>query len=63
MADDVMGKGGHTKADEYDREHGTYDGAIHEMPDDTRLTTGVMPKAPDPTPFKVGDQTPSSRSG
>lgn len=50
-----------TKAQEYDAQHGTYKDNIHELPEDTKLPTGQMPKAPDPKPFVLGGQAPGGR--
>jgi hypothetical protein len=43
-----------SKVAEYDRQHGTYKPALTNEPEDVRFPTGAMPKAPDPSPFKVG---------
>lgn len=50
-----------TKVEDYDSKHGSYKDTIHELPEDTKLPTGQMPKAPDPTPFKLGSMAPGTR--
>ena len=37
--------------DSYD---GKYKDAVESLPEDVRLPTGQMPKAPDPSPFTLG---------
>ena len=39
--------------DPYDALPGKYDDAVYRMPDDQRLPTGALPKAPDPSPFTI----------
>jgi len=45
----------------HDAEHGTYKDSADDMPVEQRLPTADMPKAPDPSPFKVGPMTTGGR--
>lgn len=46
--------------DKYDANHGKYKDNAENLPEDTKLPTGNMPKAPDPSPFKMGPTGGSS---
>ena len=41
--------------DSYDKRYGTYKDAIQDTPVEERLPTANMPKAPDPSPFTLGN--------
>ena len=45
----------------YDAECGTYKDNIVDVPVEDRLPTAQMPKAPDPSPFKVGPMSSGGR--
>ena len=38
----------------YDSKHGTYADAVEKVPQEQLLQEQTMPKAPDPSPFKLG---------
>ena len=40
--------------EQHDKNYGTYKDAVEGVPTDDRLPTAQMPKAPDPSPFKIG---------
>jgi len=46
----------------YDRENGSYKDEVVAIPEEQRLPTVNMPKAPDPSPFTLGSMTPGGRS-
>lgn len=48
-------------AQEYDQEHGDYEDEVAKLPEDQRLVSGSLPKAPDPSPFVVGPMSPGGR--
>ena len=48
--------------DQYDAAYGTYEETPPEdLPEDTKFATGNLPKATDPTPFKIGPMAPGER--
>lgn len=44
--------------DSYD---GKYKDRANDLPEDGKLPTGNMPKAPDPSPFALGPTAPGGR--
>ena len=50
-----------TAVEEYDSQHGTYQDAAEDIPEDQKFATGNMPKAPDPNPFTLGPMNPGGR--
>jgi hypothetical protein len=51
-----------TEAEKYDSQHGTYDDAVDKLPlEGERLPTDALPKAPDPSPFKLGPIGPAAK--
>jgi hypothetical protein len=44
--------------DSYD---GKYKDRANDLPEDSKLPTGNMPKAPDPSPFTLGPMAPGGR--
>jgi len=47
--------------DAHDAAAGKYKDAVQDVPEEQRLPTSQMPKAPDPDPFKVGPMTGGER--
>lgn len=39
---------------QYDAEHGSHADNVEGMSQDDKLPTGELPKAPDPSPFRIG---------
>jgi len=53
--------GEETKVQEYDKQHGVYKEPDPAKEGTPLLPTSQMPKAPDPSPFKMGPLAPGQR--
>lgn len=62
MANDACCKNGCCPADACRCMPGTFKDAVTAVPEEQRLPTVNMPKAPDPSPFTLGTMTPGGRS-